>query len=188
MRRFVKVANYFEYDEKTGENLTVKFQDTILPYLNATLKQTSEGLRQRLHETIYLRQQNFSFLKSRSGRKVVTRLAKQPELESTPSGPQASSRLGSTYSVRTRQTSQKASQSGRVRGSTPRTAPSFRSATTVNTNQLPLVEPIPEREAVEYTGVDLPRRPKVTPGINELECPYCFLVYPAKEFTKENWP
>ncbi|KAH7000682.1 hypothetical protein EDB80DRAFT_866689 [Ilyonectria destructans] len=188
MRRFVKVANYFEYDEETGENLTVKFQDTILPYLDATLKRTSQGLRQRLHETICLRQQNFSFLKSRSGRKVITRLAKEPELESTPSGPQASSRLGSTYSVRTRQTSQKTSQSGRVRGSTPRIAPSFRSATTVNTNRPPLVEPIPEREAVEYTGVDLPRRPKVTSGNNELECPYCFLVYPAKEFTKENWP
>ncbi|KAH8679418.1 hypothetical protein BGZ61DRAFT_590926 [Ilyonectria robusta] len=188
MRRFVKVANYFEYDEETGENLTIKFQDTILPYLNATLKQTSEGLRQRLHETICLRHQNFSFLKSRSGRKVVTRLVKEPELESTPSGPQASSRLGSTYSVRTRQTSQKVSQSGQVRRNRPRTAPSFRSATTVNTNQLPLVEPIPEREAVEYTGVDLPRRPKVTPGMTELECPYCFLVYPAKEFTKENWP
>lgn len=179
-------SNYFEYDDVTGENLTVKFQDTILPYLNATLKDTTQEMKDRLSKTICLRQQSLSFLRCRSSRKVASRPIMEPALESAEPAPQASSKFRIAYSVQSRETTQRAPQADWIRTHGTRIAPSVRTATTVNTNQLPQMNTILERKIVECMAVDLPRRPKVPAGQTEYECPYCCLVCPAKEYTKES--
>ncbi|KAL7898908.1 hypothetical protein HDV64DRAFT_291642 [Trichoderma sp. TUCIM 5745] len=188
MRNFVTATDYFEYDEITGENLTVKFQDTIMPYLNATLKDASPEMKERLSETIYLRYQSLLFLKSRFSRKVASKPVMEPGLKSAEPALPALSGLGKAYSVRSSETSQRLSQTGLILINETRRAPSVRTATTVNTNHLPRMNMIPEPTTDEYMAVNLPHCPRVPAGQTELECPYCFWVCPAKEFTKENWP
>ncbi len=179
MSRFVKVTNYFEHDEITGENLTAKFQEGVMPYLDRRLpKETDAWLKERLCETICLRQQNFSFLRSLEKAKAI------PRVETLP-GPKARSRLGSAYSVKSRRTDQTDRPAEPSKRTDSQRQPSIRSATTVETNNLLAFDPIEEEEAAEYTRADLPRRPKPPPV---LKCPYCFLVCHVSEFTEEGWP
>lgn len=188
MWSLVQVPNYFEYDEITGENLTVKFQDTILPYLNATLKDATQEMRERLSKTICLRQQNLSFLRSISSRKVASRPIMGSALESTDPAPQASSKLRIAYSTQSRENTQRALQADWIRTHGTRIAPSARTATAVDINQLPRMNTILEQKIAENMAANLPRRPKVPVGQTEFECPYCFVVCPTEEYTKENWP
>lgn len=180
MWSLVQVPNYFEYDEITGENLTIKFQDTILPYLNATLKDATQEMRERLSKTICLRQQNLSFLRSIS--------IMDSALESTESAPQASSKLRIAYSPQSYDTTQRVLQADWIRTHGTRIAPSVRTATAVDINQLPRMNTILKQKSAEIMAANLPRRPKVPVGQTEFECPYCSVVCPTEEYTKENWP
>jgi hypothetical protein len=166
--------------------LTAKFREGVRPYLDITLKTTSQALKDRLLETICLRQQNFAFLRSRR----VSRDTEGTEVipKSTQQVPQTRSRLGSAYSVKSRLTnqSQRTSEPSRPRKSKTRGAPP--SATTLNTNRLPVADPKLEKPDMEYSLADLPRRPKISPSKRDLECPYCFLVCSVREFTESEWP
>ncbi|UKZ69384.1 uncharacterized protein TrAtP1_010393 [Trichoderma atroviride] len=136
MRSLVEVPNHFEYDEKTGENITVK---------------------------------------SISSKKAA--------LESTEPAPQASS-----YSAHSCDNTQRALQANWIRTHGTRTAPPVQTATAVDSNQLPRMNTILEQKTAENMAANLPRRPKVPVGQTEFECPYCFVVCPVEEYTKENWP
>ncbi|KAK1239931.1 hypothetical protein MKX08_007373 [Trichoderma sp. CBMAI-0020] len=188
LRSLVEVPIHFEYDEITGENLTVKFQDTILPYLNATLKDATQEMRERLSRTIFLRQQNLSFLSSISSRKVASRPIMDSALESTGFATQASSKLRIAYSPQSCDSTQICLQADWIRTHGTRTAPSVQTATAVDSNQLPQVNTILEQKNAHSMAANLPRRPKVPAGQTEFECPYCFVVCPAQEYTEENWP
>lgn len=87
MRSLVQVPIHYEYYEITGKNLTVKFWETILPYLNATLKDATQEMRERLSKTICLRQQNLLFLRSISSKKIASRPIMESALKSTASIP-----------------------------------------------------------------------------------------------------
>ncbi|KAJ6447116.1 subtilase family domain-containing protein [Purpureocillium lavendulum] len=52
LKRFVRVADHVEYDKDV--NLTLKFRECVMPYLDVVLKSTSQELKNRLLDTICL--------------------------------------------------------------------------------------------------------------------------------------
>ncbi|KAJ5741665.1 hypothetical protein N7533_011074 [Penicillium manginii] len=187
LHRLVKIANHTEYGPD-GVNLTSKFHMATSRIIDHYLKgcNASQELRERLVDTICLRQRNFSYLKSQK----KTRSVPMQVSEQLPSG--ARSTFAPSFSVMTPVT-----RTGHKEKSIqfkPRLdlRRSLLTATTAQIDHVPLDRSIQSSIAAPQPDVsdedpELPRPPVVPFGRKEWECPYCLVVCPVKEFRPENW-
>lgn len=185
LRRFVKVADYIEKDEMTGENLTALFRENVKSYLETTLRSTNQTLKDRILETICLRQQGFAFLRAR-WRSNTSNDAK-PVSETAHQAPRTSSRVGSAYSVKGSLKERHQPEPDRSKPQTSRGYTAPPSATTLNTNEMSQRDAMPEASDMTIPLADLPPRPKVLPNEQQIKCPYCFIVCTANEFNEFSW-
>jgi len=189
LRRLAKATEYVEYDEETGINLTEKFREAADQYLRVALGQMDNNLHGRLLDTICIRQQSFAFQRSRRENKQAS---VGPETDTMAQTPRASSRAGSGFGVRSAVAGTTRSVSKTSRPLLPRKrtgAPASEATTFVsNASQVPNREPESGQPSITFELEELPVRPKILPGEKEHECPYCFTICPATDFTESGWP
>lgn len=186
-RRVAQATDYIEYDE-LGNNLSVKFRESVKIYLDRAAGNASSDVRGRLLDTICIRQQSFAFQRLRRASRTTSLDEKPAALPSIDS--RSFSRAGSAFSMKKSETARKTQPTpSSILSSVsrkPKVAPS--SATTLISTIVPSVEPQMESLEVTFSLEDLPRRPKIRRGQKEQECPYCFVMCPIEEFTDSAWP
>ncbi|KAF8847385.1 hypothetical protein BDZ45DRAFT_754949 [Acephala macrosclerotiorum] len=186
-RKFVKRANFLDEDEIA---LSAKFRESIVSFLGLSprLKETSQNLKDRLLETICLRQQNFASIRSEMKKRVTpAKDARNDNSESIASSI-AKPRLGTSYSVISQVTSQRKAArepAGSSIAYKPTNQSSIRTATTFYVTKIPTTDLVVEAD--KWMPENLPRPIKTPFEAREFECPYCYLVCPVDEFTKANW-
>ena len=188
LHRFVKIANYIELSPE-GVNLTEQFRNAATQLVGHYLRNSpaAPSLRDRLIETICIRQQNFSYLKSR---RIRMPLAPRATNAGAPSA--SRSVLTTSFSVGgTMSAAPKRKKNTKVEP--PRQMEnSVMTATTVQYNnanvQYSVQSSVNDHDS-EKTDSDanLASPPVVPIGQKEWECPYCLLVCPVKEFKGEAW-
>lgn len=182
LRRVAKATGYIDFDDR-GNNLNAKFRESTEGYLNKVVKNTSSILRARLLETICIRQQSFAFQRSR--RTGGIRPSVEAPIKDT--GLETLSVLSVTKSEGSKGTRSRSSSatSSMIRKSSF----SPRAATTYMSKSGPPAETHTRTPHMIFPLEDLPRKPKVPKDEHnkEQECPYCFVVCPAEEFTGSAW-
>jgi hypothetical protein len=187
LRRLAKASGYIEYDENTNINLSAKYREGVDWLLQH--KFGDNPLRNRLLETICIRQQSFAFEKSRRENK---RTSMEGIAHAKFERPRGSPVSVFSHSVRssvtatsqpTSKTPQLAAQNRRI-GAPPSDATTFQS----HMSQAPEYEPELEQSDTVFPLDELPVRPKIGPGEKEHECPYCFMLCPKDDFTDSGWP
>lgn len=187
LHRLVKIANHTEYGPD-GVKLSSEFRTATSRIIDHYLKGCTAGqeLRERLVDTIYLRQRNFSYLKSQK----INRFAKKQAPAQLPS--RGGSTLTPSFSVITPVTATGLKEE--LLEIKPRLdlRRSLLTATTAQVDQVPLDRSIQSsigasQSEVSGEDLELPRPPDVPFGRKELECPYCLVVCPVKEFESDNW-
>jgi hypothetical protein len=183
LRRFVKIESYIEFDEN-GVNLTDEFRKGVERLLAFRLKDSpaSQILRERVVNTICLRQQHFAYLRAKWENGTVRPAANSP----APVQPRSS--LGATFSVR----GSIASSPSPDKKKEGVSIPTIMTATTAQPERVKLARSIKsavsvEHEEFECNEEDLPLPPKVPPDAAEYECPFCYMVCPSSEFWGERW-
>ncbi|KAL2785822.1 hypothetical protein BJX66DRAFT_342728 [Aspergillus keveii] len=183
LRRFVKIESYIEFDEN-GVNLTDEFRKGVERLLVFRLKDSpaSQILRERVVNTICLRQQHFASLRAKWENGTVQPAANSP----APVQPRSS--LGATFSVRGSIASSPSPDKKKERVSIP----TIMTATTAQPERVKLARSIKsavsvEHEEFECNEEDLPLPPKVPPDAAEYECPFCYMVCSSSEFWGERW-
>lgn len=189
LHRFIKIANYVEYGPG-GINLTEEFRKAATRLVEHHLKTSSAtpNLRARLIETICLRQQNFSYLKSRKSRPTEDLNVRN---EKSPSSA-ARSVLSTSFSVASTVTRNPRRKRSVQIQHTQRVEHSILSATTVQYTGASLEQSIQssinhQDPEIEDNDANLPQPPDVPVGQKEWECPYCLLLCPVKELSGELW-
>ncbi|CAI7673710.1 unnamed protein product [Penicillium pancosmium] len=187
LHRLVKIANHTEYGPD-GVNLTSEFHMATSRIVDHYLKgcTASQELRERLVDTICLRQRNFSYLKSQKSNRSAT-IQAPAQLPS-----RARSTFVPSFSVTTpvKTTEQKEKPvKFKPRMDLRR---SLMTATTAQLDKVPLDRSIQSssndpQSDVAGEDLDLPRAPNLSFGRGEWECPYCLVVCPANEFQSQNW-
>ncbi|KAJ5341809.1 CNH domain protein [Penicillium brevicompactum] len=188
LHRFIKIANYVEYSPE-GINLTEEFRKAATQLVKHHLKKSAAtpNLRERLIETICLRQQNFSYLKSRKSR------VKEDLSVSTEKGSSSAARsvLSTTFSIGSSMPRSPRKKSMQIQHA-QKLEHSILSATTVQYTGAPLEQSV--QASINYhvpeikdEDANLPKPPVVPSGQKEWECPYCLLLCPVKEFSGELW-
>jgi hypothetical protein len=187
LRRYVKVGNYVEFDEN-GINLTEAFRNGAKMLIEFRMKESkaSNDLRERILDTVCLRQQYFSYLKSNKAKN--TPIAKDGQ--SHPSAPRST--LGATLSVTGPLTSKTPGKAVKQSFSMPRAAPSIMTATTAQPDRMSKTYSVKSANGktshdVDCSDADIPPPPKVSGNIKESECPYCFLIYSREELSGIKW-
>ncbi|KAJ0421436.1 hypothetical protein BJY00DRAFT_108879 [Aspergillus carlsbadensis] len=183
LRRFVKIESYIEFDE-TGVNLTDEFRKGVERLLVFRLKDStaSQELRERVVNTICLRQQHFAYLRAKWDK--GTRPSKPPN----PAVAQPRSSLGATFSVKGSMASSPRPAKDKERVSIP----TVMTATTARPERMKQVRSLKSAVSAEHADIecdqgDLPPPPRVPPGAVEHECPFCYMVCSASEFSGERW-
>ncbi|KAL4948631.1 hypothetical protein BDW69DRAFT_189090 [Aspergillus filifer] len=187
MRRFVKVENYVEYDEE-GVNLTAAFREgteRIIAFRLRTSRASPE-LRQRIVDTICLRQQHFAYLRAKSSRNGPVRRNGQPQISV------GKSTLSATFSVTGSLSSKPRRRTVRSAAHMPKTGPSIMTATTAQPSRMPRAYSVKSANdqrsnVIDLNDADLPLPPKIAPNLKESACPYCFLACFKEELSGERW-
>ncbi|KAF9890253.1 hypothetical protein FE257_006165 [Aspergillus nanangensis] len=188
LRRFVKVANYVEYDEG-GLNLTEEFRKGAAAIVAWKLKDSiaSISLQKRIVDTICLRQQHFAYLRARQKK---NRRRDETVGIGHPMAP--SSTLSATFSVTGSLSSKPSEKPAKKSTNGPIVNPSVLTATTAQPDRAKAAYSIKsynhnEEYEVNCSADDLPPPPKIPLRTTEYECPYCFLACPLREFSGERW-
>ncbi|KAL4898869.1 hypothetical protein BDW74DRAFT_184293 [Aspergillus multicolor] len=189
LRRFVKIDSFIEYDED-GVNLTEGFRTGVERLIRFRLRDSmaSEGLRQRVLETVCLRQQYFAYLRKKWGTRQKDKTNKMSPPSTLPSKPS----LGVTYSVTgsTPPSGRTIKQKNFARATQAVTT--ILTATTAQPGRIEEVRSLksaiqtPEDEVL-CSEQDLPLPPKIPFRCTEFECPFCFLVCSTDVFNGEQW-
>ncbi|GLB14826.1 hypothetical protein AtubIFM61612_004628 [Aspergillus tubingensis] len=186
-RRYVKVGNYVEFDGN-GVNLTEAFKDGAKRLIEFRMKgsKASDGLRERISNTVCLRQQYFSYLKAKKATNAPIAGTYQSH-QSTPR-PALRASASITGSLTSKAQGAVTQNSSRMR----RVGPSTMTATTAQPDRIP--KAYSEKSANERTsydvdcsGADIPPPPKVSGNHKESECPYCFLACSTEELSGRSW-
>ncbi|KAL4884462.1 hypothetical protein BJY04DRAFT_8981 [Aspergillus karnatakaensis] len=188
LRRFVKIGSYVEYDDN-GVNLTEEFRKGAEKIIHFRLRQcpASQGLQQRVVDTICIRQQHFSYLKvkwEKGKSKPAGRADAAP-----PTVPR--SMLGATLSVSGSLVFARSKTQMKMSPvAVPLHVPSMMTATTAQPDRMKKPRSVKSAQSAEHDEVqcnidDLPLPPKVPTSAVEYECPYCYMVCSSGEFSGE---
>nr|XP_003188546.1 hypothetical protein ANI_1_2164014 [Aspergillus niger CBS 513.88] len=187
LRRYVKVGNYVEFDEN-GVNLTEAFRNGVKTLIEFRMKESksSNGLRERIINTVCLRQQYFSYLKAKKATNAPISGADQSH-QSTPR-----SALRATASVTGSLTSKAQGAARQQSSPMRRPGPSIMTATTAQPDRIPKaysVKSAHEQQTydVDCNDADIPPPPNVSGNRKESECPYCFLACSKEELSGRRW-
>ncbi|GKZ59151.1 hypothetical protein AnigIFM49718_005012 [Aspergillus niger] len=187
LRRYVKVGNYVEFDEN-GVNLTEAFRNGAKTLIEFRMKESkaSNGLRERIINTVCLRQQYFSYLKAKKATNAPISGADQSH-QSTPR-----SALRATASVTGSLTSKAQGAARQQSSPMRRPGPSTMTATTAQPDRIPKaysVKSAHEQQTydVDCNDADIPPPPNVSGNRKESECPYCFLACSKEELSGRRW-
>ncbi len=193
LTRYAKAARYVAYDESGTVDLSAKFTSLIQNYLLRVWPDMNPQLRDRLRDTISLRQRTFSYLKARKAAAEAQNPVEDKELPKAPfSGPDDRASRPARHRPAVRSTaSSAAGPSSRPPKAPKRTGVSEVSGTSIYTQRTQPSPSKPFKNLFPDTVADMVpvlSPPKIPPGTIEMECTYCFLVYPATEFRdKETW-
>lgn len=190
LHRFVKFANFIEYG-KDGLNLTELFRESARKLVEYHLKDSSASptIKDRLIDTICLRQQNFSYLKAR--KKRISRQNIPGPQTTEPSIPPRSV-ISTTFSGKVSHSAAPPNPKSTTIDLPMHIKSSLMTATTAQTAQVPVNYSIKSHSADldsedENDESSLPPAPFVPVYRKEWECPYCLVVCPRKEFIGHNW-
>lgn len=194
-RRRTRVAQFVEGGvENEAEHISAAFRQRVVEYLDMRTQRgtwsrlESNPLKERILDTICLRQQYFAYLTWR-------RQSRRPQHDEThtrqtPVVSRSSMARSGTVSI-TRSTG----SIPKIPASNPqknRTSQiKFMAPTTVESRAEPMMSEVDLKTCMpEDVAIDLPARPTIpsTKGIKEMECPYCFQICPVPVFEKANWP
>ena len=168
-------------------NLTEEFRKGVERIIEFRLKRSkaSQDLQKRIIDTICLRQQHFSYLRTRKAKNIPL----NQNIDNTQSVPKST--LGATFSVTG---SLSPSTGKKPPRKLPRGgfAPSILTATTVQPDRITkahFVKSVEDTQdhGVECSDADLPPPSKAPGHVKEFECPYCFLVCSTAELSGERW-
>ncbi|TGJ79133.1 hypothetical protein E0Z10_g9636 [Xylaria hypoxylon] len=190
---YAKAARYTEYDDSGSVDLSAEFKRLTEDYLRRVWPAIGQELRERLRDTISTRQRLFSYLKARKSANV----SEKGESISTP---YQGSAVGSSDRPRGRATTteRKTSQTLSIAATRsagqppPRRQPGVSqiSGTSIYTQPaLPSRAPsgIDARFLDKNDAKPILPPPTIPQGAIELECEYCFLVYPVTDFRGQEW-
>jgi hypothetical protein len=183
MKRLAKASDFIEYDGNV--NLTSEFRKTAAQVLDVILNQAADIIfRDRLLDTMCIRQQSFAYQKSCRENKLNPPV----DVVVVPPKSNSGSRTGSAYRVKigfaTTAPSTTRSQKIAPRkslGVTPSDASTFLTTAFQKLHQ--------EQEPLNtiFLPHELPTRPKISLGEKEHECPYCLTICPVADFTDSGW-
>ncbi|KAL4983893.1 hypothetical protein BDW68DRAFT_25946 [Aspergillus falconensis] len=186
LRRFVKIGSYVEYDGG-GVNLTEEFRKGVERIVDFRLRgsRSSAELKQRVVDTVCLRQQHFAYLRAKWEKGKVTSTINTV----TPQLPRST--LGATFSV----TGSMSSGVAKRKQTAPVAAIQAHSVMTATTAQAGRIKqvrflkstPSVDEVKVEYNPNDLPIPPKIPANTVEYECPFCYMVCPSVNYVGERW-
>ncbi|KAL7815160.1 hypothetical protein V8C26DRAFT_402594 [Trichoderma gracile] len=186
LHRADNASLYFEYDEQTRVNLTVKFRDSVRHYLDTTLKDTSKGIRMRLENTIFSRHQHLCSLKARSVKERNVRLSHESEPKPSLLAAKGSCEGKNISSLGADTALQNGQQPDPMKTVPTQTVLSIRTAATACASEGGHLHTKKRKiDKLMFSTADLPPRPS---SCTEMECPYCFEVCQPEDFTRENWP
>jgi hypothetical protein len=187
LNRYAKAATFVEFD-KEGTNLTLEFKTVAAHMVRQLLPDTSETLRQRLVETISLRQRQYSYSRRHQQNLAQDRTSLEgPESQAKPLQPTGSVRITPKPS---RPTTKPSSEAGTVAGRS--VAHSQSSASKIDPTQS-MKKPRTRTSSVTSGtqilahGSQIPSPPSIQPGGNEFICPYCFIVQSKDMARGEKW-
>lgn len=181
------MATYIDYDEY-GVNLTEAFRKGVERIIEFRLKHSkaSQDLQNRIVDTICLRQQHFSYLRSRRAKNAsLNRSINEPR-------PVIKSSLGTTFSVTGSVSPSEAKENPKKKLRAPQGNQSILTATTAQPDRITKAYSIQSADDIQdpdivYSDADLPPPPKGLDHLKEFECPYCFLVCSTEEVSGERW-
>ncbi|KAL6872222.1 hypothetical protein HDV57DRAFT_505988 [Trichoderma longibrachiatum] len=193
LRQPLHAFKYVEYDSRTGENLMLQFGASVQTYLDETLNNVSQEIKNRLYTTICLRHQHFCLLKAKLHTTVRHQSNGEPAVSSSQPTTKTPHLMGNLSKKRARRASQQSQRPGKVHKGPAQTVPRSWTAmiTRPSTNQLPQTETpdyLHETASTMLLTADLPPRLDIPHGCTENHCPYCCRTYPTDEFTEEKWP
>lgn len=184
-RRFTRLSKFMEDKDSQANALSDEFERLVRQYFERKIEDQaykaleSSPLKERLIKTICLREQYFAYLNWQRGSKAEPQ-KRRTGYASRRTRPGAS---GSAVSPSKAETTTSGTTSNLPRGNR------VMGATTLATNAQPVISEVGMDPHTEKLATDLPRR--VVPSnkkIKDMECPYCYLVYPVREFSEDNWP
>lgn len=209
LRRLEIAPDYVEKDWD-GLDLTKKFREAMESYLSFRLRHVKEVLRNRILETICLRQRSFAFRRSRlrAGKegslqgygyteKTLTQSSKSLHVQSGDRTP--SSYVGPLTNIlnllealpealRTRLPEALRARLPEVRRTRKMTTTLESNGSTFKISTSQILEPDLAHLDMSLSHEELPSRPKVSPGEKEQQCPYCLTVCPVSDFKDCRWP
>jgi hypothetical protein len=188
--RHAKAATFVEFDADGG-NLTTVFKSLATQIVKHVFPHANEDLRERLAETISLRQRQFAYSRRHHRDKYAMKDVNIPSNKPTAEplnimGPRLL-QLNSRGSI-IEGTSRKR------KFGTLSEVPTQSSASavdpTLTPKQFPTSTPSVSsagRTKIEVNKFVLPRPPEIRHGSKEFECPFCFIVQSESVAKEENW-
>lgn len=181
------MSQYIEDDmDDRAKTLSNKFEELVGEYLEKKIVDGTYAalescpLKERLKKTICLRQQYFAYLTWQRDSKTI------PQQKQDVRAPRRR-RLGSSGSVVS--VSKADTTTSLTTSNNPLSKKRKLGATTADTNAQPVMTEVHGGPYKKEFATDLPARPITSnKKIKDLECPYCYLVYPVREFSEKNWP
>lgn len=196
--RYAKAAKYVEY--KDGVNLTLKFRQRLAELLVSFIPNATDYMRERLVETISLRQRQLAFTqKQKQGR---AKAHEQPKADESGSHKPVPSRSASAYGRQSSSVPSRASSSSskatpshgkESRSRKPNQATNY-SATDVGSKvSFGKAQARPGIVTGLFRGIDeslqnIPLPPQsIRPTDKQIECPHCTIIMDMDKLRGKNW-
>lgn len=188
-----KAANFVIRDED-GNDINEQFIDYYMKFITSQFPESSQVIRERLANSITLRRKRFLYRQSHQQKLSTKSILSPPPLARSPSSPSIQHEVESTVIARTVIESPAQAHNKDQKLFKPKLLSQTSASKFTGKVKIEDIFQSPSRTPTMFSGaftqqanISFPDPPKLSLGVKEFECPYCYMMLPITEAAPSNW-